>query len=437
MATPAHASVSVDTGGIIDLAQQLLTDALQSATDQSSGDPVGQSSDAGEIVCDTYSILHQAGVLDVPGSCTGGGSGGGGTDGGGSGGGDTGGGNGSGENGGGGGSSGGDSSGGGSSGGTSGGGTSDSSGGGATLETLMISNEAYEVVEGGVSVTWETNIAATGWVVYGTTSVPMIGGTADGFTSPHYTYGYHTEIGSEDRWWHNVVLDLASDQVWYVRPVATVNGMFAFGAEHEIAIHATTTPEQSKPNQCVPYLQMFIKRGGANDPAEVRKLQDFLRTLEGFTLETSGEYDAPSIAAVEVFQKRYASEVLNPWGTTAPTGHVYLTTRKKINELYCENREQFPLSDAQVKEIEHARLGDRTILGVERSTIAPIVAAVAEAADEIPAESAEGSDSQLAAAAVTADDATPVKNRVFIKNIREHIGSLFAKMRSVLPGFGE
>lgn len=445
-AAPAQASVSIDTDAIIGLAQDLLTDALNSTEAQSENAPVTQSSDAGEIVCDTYSILNQAGLLDVPGSCSGtsggdngGGNGGGEDSGGGSGGdgGDSGGGNDGSDDG----SSGGGNPGGGSSGGSSGGNASPSSaGGGTSLQTLVISGEEVVAEEQGVRVTWETNVAATGWVVYGTTSVPTIGGTADGFVSPKYTYGYYTEASTEARWWHTVVLPIDGETVWYVRPVASASGMFAFGKEHMVTVQTSTSTDASSApatEQCLPYLQTFIKRGGANDAEEVRKLQDFFRTVEGIELEITGEYDTPSINAVEAFQRKYAAEVLAPWGAGLPTGHVYITTRKKVNELYCQNRAQFPLSDDQLAEIERFRLG--TAIPAPLSVSIPVSPSVQET-PTIDSPVGVGGEvaAQLAgASAAVGNEDAPVRNRVFIKNIREHIGGLFERARSVLPGFGE
>jgi len=52
------------------------------------------------------------------------------------------------------------------------------------------------------------------------------------------------------------------------------------------------------------------------------------------------------------FKKRYTDDVLLPWGYSSnePTGYVYYTTRKKINEIYCDKI--FPLNSEQLAEIE-------------------------------------------------------------------------------------
>src|SRR5690606_6805789 len=37
------------------------------------------------------------------------------------------------------------------------------------------------------------------------------------------------------------------------------------------------------------------------------------------------------------------------WGHTGPTGYVYYTTQKKVNEIYCQRL--FPLNEGQIQEI--------------------------------------------------------------------------------------
>jgi len=102
---------------------------------------------------------------------------------------------------------------------------------------------------------------------------------------------------------------------------------------------STPTPSVCTPTTtvCTPYMTKYIKLGAANDSNEVKKLQIFLRDYEGFsTLSVTGIYDDVTFDAVEQFQSKYAQDVLIPWGFTAPTGYVYTTTEKKINEIYCQ-----------------------------------------------------------------------------------------------------
>lgn len=113
---------------------------------------------------------------------------------------------------------------------------------------------------------------------------------------------------------------------------------------------ATVAPE---PRICDPYIKTFIKLGRANDRDDVGRLQSFLNQFEGATLEVTNEYDLPTFAAVKAFQNKYLGEVLSPWGIGAPTGYVYLTTRKKINEIHCNA--SFPLSANEEEEISRFR----------------------------------------------------------------------------------
>ena len=98
-----------------------------------------------------------------------------------------------------------------------------------------------------------------------------------------------------------------------------------------------TLPITPLPPVCPPYMTKYIQLGVANDPAEVKKLQTFLRDYESFSdLAVTGIYDQVTYNAVKTFQSKYAQDILIPWGHTTPTGYVYTTTIKKINELYCQ-----------------------------------------------------------------------------------------------------
>ena len=100
---------------------------------------------------------------------------------------------------------------------------------------------------------------------------------------------------------------------------------------------------------CAEYLTSYIKLGAANNTDDVRRLELFLNTFEGFALPIDGVYSQADYDAVVLVQERHPSEILVPWSYTEGTGYVYYTTRKYINEVYCEN--MFPLSAAQLMEI--------------------------------------------------------------------------------------
>lgn len=92
---------------------------------------------------------------------------------------------------------------------------------------------------------------------------------------------------------------------------------------------------------CSEYLNDYIKPGADNDPEEVTKLQTFLNQNQGEHLTVNGIYDEATQAAVDRFQSKYSADVLQPWvdagfiSGNAPTGYVYKTTRRMINNLAC------------------------------------------------------------------------------------------------------
>ncbi|MEX2368812.1 MAG: peptidoglycan-binding domain-containing protein, partial [Candidatus Paceibacterota bacterium] len=100
------------------------------------------------------------------------------------------------------------------------------------------------------------------------------------------------------------------------------------------------------------YLEDHLRIDFDNDPEEVLRLQSFLKTYEGYDyVSLSGTFDESTLRAVEAFQTRYAGDILTPWGYQADeaTGYVYITTKQKINEIYCD--EQFMLNREQQAEI--------------------------------------------------------------------------------------
>ncbi len=108
------------------------------------------------------------------------------------------------------------------------------------------------------------------------------------------------------------------------------------------------------PTECVTYIRKYIRFGEQNDPVEVDKLQGFLRYIEGFeNVQITGVYDAATFEAVKAFQERYKADILDPWGLTEPTGYVYITTVKKINEIFCGR--QFPLTPAQQLVVQNGK----------------------------------------------------------------------------------
>ncbi len=123
-------------------------------------------------------------------------------------------------------------------------------------------------------------------------------------------------------------------------------------ATHTLTI-GDITPEVlgAEATMCEPYLKTYMRYGIQNDPAEVLKLQQFLKRHMGSNVPINGTFDLLTEIGVRDFQKRYADEVLYPWGLKRDSGFVYYTTQKKINEIECDYRVVFPLNATQGDEI--------------------------------------------------------------------------------------
>jgi hypothetical protein len=104
------------------------------------------------------------------------------------------------------------------------------------------------------------------------------------------------------------------------------------------------------------YLHDYLHIGWQNDPVEMLKLQLFLKDLEGFNnLQINGVFDQPTFDAVSQFQVQFQPDILTPWGYAQgeSTGYVYILTKKKINEIFCQHA--YPLNAQQEQEIAQFR----------------------------------------------------------------------------------
>lgn len=136
------------------------------------------------------------------------------------------------------------------------------------------------------------------------------------------------------------------------------------------SVDVIITPyEEEAPKVCTPLLTTYIGRFEENDAKEVGELQFFLRTVEGYnSIAITNVYDAGTFDAVREFQNRYSEDILLPWGMTTPSGYVYYTTQKKINEIWCADLD-FSLTDTQKEEIETFK--SRTRNYIERNVEVP------------------------------------------------------------------
>jgi hypothetical protein len=124
-------------------------------------------------------------------------------------------------------------------------------------------------------------------------------------------------------------------------------------------INLITKKEETSPkteidsSECkVPkYLTNPIIFGTDNNPEDVKLLEIFLNTYEGYNLPVDGIYSEEDRDAVIKWQEKYADEILKPWGLTRGTGYVYNTSLKKIKQIYeslCKNNKEEPSSQKYI-----------------------------------------------------------------------------------------
>ena len=235
--------------------------------------------------------------------------------------------------------------------------------------SLSISNEKITVTgTTTVTITWNTNLAADSRVVYGLLPVSPVG------VAPYYGYPLTTATDTTMVTSHSMVITgIPSALATYFRPVSSN------GSQTVTGIELKRTPEIVSGGSCE-YLKEYLRIGVQNNPSEVLKLQLFLKNFEGFsTIPTDSFFGIETDKAVRTFQDKYKDDVLTPWNLPGNTGYVYYTTKKKINEIYCQR--EFPLNATQLEEIAAfrdliKRLGAPT--GVNAQTVLPLVGAVAK-----------------------------------------------------------
>lgn len=221
-------------------------------------------------------------------------------------------------------------------------------GGGGTPIRLEINNEKVERVSTSTAlVTFETNLQANGQVLYDTTSYASS-------TLPFAEYVSSTIKTNLLLTKHSVKISgLNPNTTYYFRPLAFRSTEEKGGIELVLKlVDEVEKPEESivVSKVCSKYILEPIKFGEDNSIIEVLKLQTFLNDYEGFNLDITGVYNLPTYEAVKTFQKRYVQDILTPWGIEESTGYVYITTMKKINDIYCEKFISFSLEDVSEEE---------------------------------------------------------------------------------------
>lgn len=205
----------------------------------------------------------------------------------------------------------------------------------------ILYNEAGEVIHHQM---WELNTIAPDEEIFISYDVFFKGTTPAGVYENHvYVEGTNlpgTFLQGNDDW--SYTSDVATAEVTIVAPET----------EEEI-VEAVDEQEGA---YCEQYLLKPIQWGAQNSLAEVAKLQTFLNKYEGTELVVNGVYDQATYDALKTFQMKYAVDVLYPWSIYQPTGYVYHTTMKKVNEIYCDGKRTFPLTPDQVLEIERFKM---------------------------------------------------------------------------------
>lgn len=100
-------------------------------------------------------------------------------------------------------------------------------------------------------------------------------------------------------------------------------------------VETQVVAETEEKKECETLIVTSIRLWSENDAGDVKDLEDFLNAFEGESLEVNWIYEQADFDAVKRLQLKYASEILTPWGVKNPTGYVYKTTTKKINDIYC------------------------------------------------------------------------------------------------------
>lgn len=243
------------------------------------------------------------------------------------------------------------------------------------MNSLNISDESLRemnIKEDSVTITWLTTHFASSQVIYGKEGEShTLDLTDNADAPPKYGYAHTTpeyDTSSKVTGHSVAITGLTPGAKYYYRTVS--RGSFAVSQEHSftLPLSGKTIKQfideekagesgkvkgvQSGMESQTPcnYLSGYIKLGRKNDSGEVEKLEQFLNEYEGENLTVNGIYEQADFDAVLRFQKKYTDSILAPWGGNKATGYVYITTRKKINELRCKT--EFPLTEKQKAEIE-------------------------------------------------------------------------------------
>lgn len=120
-------------------------------------------------------------------------------------------------------------------------------------------------------------------------------------------------------------------------------GGFAFGGYGDASTTATSSTITGALS--CPFMTGYVIPGrianilaGAtvNDPGQIEKLQVFLNAYEGDSnVAVTGVLDQATENGIIAFQQKYLNDTMGPWNAQAPSGNVYITTLREINQIVC------------------------------------------------------------------------------------------------------
>lgn len=132
------------------------------------------------------------------------------------------------------------------------------------------------------------------------------------------------------------------------------NSYSSGGSVPLVALTSTSSAPEVHVLAC-PLISSYMRLGVDNDNQQVALLQAFLKNSQGIDVNVTGVFDQMTDTAVRAFQQRYLAGIMGPWGATLPSGYVYITTSKQINELACDT--PFALSPSDIAIINAYKAG--------------------------------------------------------------------------------
>lgn len=268
----------------------------------------------------------------------------------------------------------------------SGDGISNGGGGGSVpIIPFAISDESIKItrlLDQSVTISWQTNNFSTSQIIYSNEKETHLLNLADvAGIPPKYGYARTTlefDVSNKVTSHSITIYGLDPGMKYFYRTIS--RGSFDISDEHEFTTDLSSgsaetqklvdnrmdinyTENRSIARKC-DYLTGFAWIGKVNNANEVIKIEMFLNDFEGESLEQDGIYEIADYDAISKFQRKYTNDVLSVWNINQPTGNVYISTRKKINEVYCGKSISY--TESELNEIEAAK--NRLAIQVESLT---------------------------------------------------------------------